>query len=276
MGCCGRGALTPRDARTAVALLVARGRDAHKVRGDVTSRPPHPAHLAGARAISRVAAAIFAIALLLFALLAFSAPEGDYLPLEHRLMAALRHDGRPIGPAWMEGAVRDLTALGSFAVVGLLVALILGYLCLRRYYRVAVLLTAACAGGAVLNEVLKNAFHRARPDAALRLIAIESLSFPSGHAMASSIFYLTIGLLVSRLAHRRLEKAYLIGTAILLTAVTGLSRVYLGVHYPTDVLAGWAAGTAWALLCFFIADALARRGALRRRPASEPASPAGD
>ncbi len=134
---------------------------------------------------------------------------------------------------------------------------------MRRFYRIAALLTVACAGGGVLNELLKNAFHRARPEAALRLVAVESLSFPSGHAMASSIFYLTIGLLLSRLAQHRREKAYIIGTAILLTVVTGLSRVYLGVHYPTDVLAGWAAGIAWALLCFLVADALARRGKLR-------------
>lgn len=217
-----------------------------------------------------MAAVIFSAALLAFAFLATSAPHGDYLPLEHRFMLALRHDGRPIGPRWAESAVRDVTALGSFTVLGLLVLLILGYLCLRRFYRVAALLAVACGGGAVLNELLKNVFHRARPEAALRLVSVESLSFPSGHAMVASIFYLTIGLLLSRLTQRRREKAYVIGMAILLTVLTGLSRVYLGVHYPTDVLAGWAAGIAWALLCFFVADALARCGALKREPELKP------
>lgn len=205
----------------------------------------------------------FVGAVLLFVSLARHAPKGTYQALELQFMQSMRHDGQPLGPHWALGAVRDLTALGSAVVVILMIVLILGYLCLRRRYRLACLLAGATAGGEILNTSLKNAFERARPDAALRLVEVTSTSFPSGHAMAASIFYLTVGLVLARAAERRREQAYFLATAILLTVLTGFSRVYLGVHYPTDVLAGWAAGTAWALLCCYFADRLARRGALQ-------------
>lgn len=213
----------------------------------------------GARLLGGVA---FAGAVLLFVALARHAPKGSYQALELQLMQALRHEGHPLGPFWAAGAVRDLTALGSAVVVILLLLLILGYLCLRRRYRLALLLAVAAAGGEILNTTLKNAFERARPDAALHLVEVASTSFPSGHAMAGSIFYLTVGLVLARAAERKREQIYFVAMALLLTGLTGFSRVYLGVHYPTDVLAGWAAGTAWALLCCFFADRLARRGAL--------------
>ena len=201
--------------------------------------------------------------ILFFVVLAKNAPKGTYVPLELQLMQAMRHEGQPIGPHWAAGAVRDLTALGSAVVLVLLTALILGYLCLVRRYRLALLIAASTAGGEILNTSLKNAFERARPDAALRLVEATSTSFPSGHAMAASIFYLTLGAVLARAAQRRREKIYFVVTALVLTALTAFSRVYLGVHYPTDVLAGWAAGTAWALLCCFVADWLARRGTLQ-------------
>ena len=179
-------------------------------------------------------------------------------------MEALRDDGKPLGPWWFADTVRDATALGSAFVLVLMTALILGYLCLLRHYRIAVLIAAATAGGGLLNSALKNTFDRARPDGALHATKVATSSFPSGHAMAASIFYLTAGALLARTAKRRREKVYLIATAIFLTLMIAFSRVYLGVHYPTDVLAGCAAGTAWAQLCWFVADWFARRGALRK------------
>ncbi len=205
-------------------------------------------------------------AVLLFVSLARHAPRGTYQALELQFMESMRRDGQPLGPFWALSAVRDLTALGSAVFVILMILLILGYLCLRRRYRLALLLALSTAGGEILNTSLKNTFERARPDAALRLVEVSSTSFPSGHAMAASIFYLTVGLVLARAAERRREQTYFLVTALLLTFLTGFSRVYLGVHYPTDVLAGWAAGTAWALLCCYIADRLARRGALRAEP----------
>ncbi len=209
-------------------------------------------------------------AVLLFVALSLHAPKGTYQALELQLMQSLRQDGHPIGPYWAASAVRDLTALGSAVVLMMLAVLILGYLCLRRFYRLALLLAVATTGGQILNATLKNTFERARPEAALRLVEVASTSFPSGHAMGASIFFLTVGLVLARMAKRKREQVYFVATALLLAGLTGLSRVYLGVHYPTDVIAGWAAGTAWALLCCFVADRLALRGKLRAEAAAVP------
>jgi undecaprenyl-diphosphatase len=215
------------------------------------------------RFVHIAAAVTFAFAVGVFLELADDAPEGDYLPVETRIMEAMRRGGEPWGPVGTAAVVRDITALGSAVVLILLTLLILGFLLMSGRMRVAALIAVATAGGQALNLTLKNAFERARPDSALHLVEVTSTSFPSGHSMASSIFYLTTGALLARMAARRREKTYFVGAALLITFMIGFSRVYLGVHYPTDVLAGWSAGTAWALLCWFVADWLGRRGKLR-------------
>ncbi|MDO8543924.1 MAG: phosphatase PAP2 family protein [Opitutaceae bacterium] len=204
----------------------------------------------------------------LFVHLAMTAPVGRYLPLEQQIMHAFRNadTGTPLGPAWLHSAIRDLTALGSAVVIILLTLLIFGYLLLTRQFAAAVLLAVATAGGQGANAGLKHIFARQRPDATMHLVEVRSLSFPSGHSMAASIFYLTTGALLTQTAKRRREKVYLISSALLVTALIGCSRVYLGVHYPTDVLAGWCAGTVWALLCWAIAEWLRRRGELAPAP----------
>ncbi len=212
-------------------------------------------------------AIVFVIAIGIFLNLVDGAREGDYLELEQRIMAALREAGQPWGPEWMAEGMRDITALGSAVVLTSLTLLILGYLWLTRRHRIALLVAAAIAGGQGLNVGLKQLVARERPEATLHLVEVRSPSFPSGHSMAASIFYLTVGALLARTASRRSEKVYLMACAILLTVAVGVSRVYLGVHYPTDVLAAWCAGTAWALACWFVADGLALRGSLRRSKA---------
>lgn len=215
------------------------------------------------RFVHVAAAATFLLATGIFLELAKAAPRGDYLPAEDRIMQAMRHGGEPWGPAGTAAVVRDITALGSAVVLVLMTLLILGFLVMSGRLRIAALVASATAGGQALNLGLKHAFARERPDVALRLIEATSTSFPSGHAMASSIFYLTMGALLARMARRRREKTYFITAALLITFLIGFSRVYLGVHYPTDVLAGWSAGTAWAMICWFVADWLSRRGKLR-------------
>lgn len=211
-------------------------------------------------------ALIFLVAVGVFFGLVDGAREGDYLEVERNIMAALREAGRPLGPEWVAEGMRDITALGSAVVLSGVTLLIVGYLWLSRRYRVAILIVAAIAGGQGLNVALKQLVARERPDATLHLVEVRSPSFPSGHSMAASIFYLTVGALLARTTAHRREKTYLMSCAILLTISVGFSRVYLGVHYPTDVLAAWCAGTAWALACWFVADGLAQRGALRRAP----------
>jgi undecaprenyl-diphosphatase len=91
-----------------------------------------------------------------------------------------------------------------------------------------------------------------------------SLSFPSGHAMTSAAVYLTLGALLMRVSSRRVTRWYCMGVAAMATILVGLSRVYLGVHYPTDVLAGWMIGLSWALLCWIVERLLERRAVLAR------------
>ena len=185
--------------------------------------------------------------------------------IDERLMRALRVPedlSRPVGPYWLAGAMRDITSLGSAPVLVIFVIAVAGALVTRRQYHAVVMLLAATVGGILLNDVLKGLFARPRPDAALHLTEVRSLSFPSGHAMESAIIYLTLAALLARLVQSRALRLYFLGVAACLTLLVGTSRVYLGVHYPSDVLAGWAAGLAWALLCWTVASYLQRRGSV--------------
>jgi undecaprenyl-diphosphatase len=182
--------------------------------------------------------------------------------VDEQLMLSMRagSPSEPRGPRVLPGAMRDLTALGSPSVLTLFVLAVAGALVVRRQYHALGLLLVATIGGILLNELLKAAFARPRPPLAFHLTEVRSMSFPSGHAMESAIIYLTLAALLARLVRPRLLRLYFIGLAFLLTFLVGVSRVYLGVHYPTDVLAGWTAGLAWALLCWTAARYLQQRG----------------
>jgi undecaprenyl-diphosphatase len=200
-----------------------------------------------------------------FVLMAGLVSDGRVQPLDERLMLGLRVDheaSRPRGPDWLPGAMRDVTALGSWPVLLIFVLAVAGALAARRQYHALGLLLAASAGGILLNDLLKGLFARPRPDLALRLTDVRSLSFPSGHAMQSAIIYLTLAAFLARFVQARALKVYFVAFAFLLSFLVGFSRVYLGVHYPSDVLAGWCAGLAWALVCWAVARRLQRRGAV--------------
>jgi len=220
-----------------------------------------------------IGAAALLAAIAIFLDLATDAPEGEYLRAERKIMQAMRDSttGLPAGPAWIADAVRDITALGSAAVLILFAVLVLGYLYLARRYRTILFMIVAIGGGEALNWALKEAFTRQRPNITPHLVQVHSLSFPSGHAMGSSIFYLTVGALLTQTVKRRREKIYIVAAAVLLTVLAGWSRVYLGVHYPTDVIGGWSVGTAWAIVCWMVARWLRQRGALRAEPAPSAA-----
>jgi undecaprenyl-diphosphatase len=157
----------------------------------------------------------------------------------------------------MTQLMRDVTALGGVAVLTLVVLFALGLLLAVRRYRTAVFVLIAVLGGSLLADVVKRAIGRDRPevlDPELKVLLPHSASFPSGHSMLSAVVYLTLALLVAgRLQGRRIHM-YLIGWSLLLTFLIGLSRMYLGMHYFTDVLGGWMAGLAWALLCRWLED----------------------
>jgi len=201
--------------------------------------------------------------LFLFAELTDLVLEGDLHESEQQWMRALRQPedaAQPIGPRWLKPVCLDLSALGGVAVLSLMTALVGGYLLLEKRVHALGFLLAAAFGGTVLNQVLKKWIGRERPDIIPHLAEVSNASFPSGHSMLSSIIYLTLGVMLARSVPSRRLKVYFIATALLLTGVIGLTRVYLGVHYPTDVLGGWAAGTAYAVFCALLAHWLERRG----------------
>jgi len=156
--------------------------------------------------------------------------------------------------------MRDLTALGSNVVLLIFTSAVAGFLAVRRQSHALALVVVSTGGGFLLAQALKLVFARPRPDLVPHLAKVYSSSFPSGHSMFSAVVYLTLGALLSQLVEERAIKIYFLAVACFLTFVVGLSRVYLGVHYPTDVLAGWAAGLAWAVLCWMAAAYLQRRG----------------
>ncbi|ENO85274.1 phosphatase PAP2 family protein [Thauera linaloolentis] len=193
---------------------------------------------------------ILASAAWIFIEVADEVADGDAVTLDHALMLALHPQADAAahgGPMWLQAAARDITALGSTTVLSLLVCVVAGFLLLLGRRRTALFVLASSISGALLTLLLKDAFARPRPDLLPHGDFVTTASFPSGHAMLSAIVYLTLGSLLARLAGARREKGYIMGAAVFFSAIVGLSRVYLGVHWPTDVLAGWAAGAAWAM-----------------------------
>lgn len=198
---------------------------------------------------------VIALALLGFAEIADAIAEGEARGFDRSLLLALRtaDPADPVGPLWFEEAVAEISALGGFGVLTLATLLVLGYLAIQRKWGGALLVLAAMLGGTALSEGLKLGFARPRPDLVAHTVDVASMSFPSGHAMLSAVAYLTLGALLARAQARAGLRAYVLGAAIVLTLIVGASRVYLGVHWPTDVLAGWCLGAAWALACWLVA-----------------------
>ena len=195
------------------------------------------------------------IAVLLFAFgfIAQEVARGRTSTFDRQIILALRSSTEPsvpIGPAWLPEAARDITSLGSILVVGIITLAVAGYLLLLRKHAVAWLISIAVASGIAMNDLLKFAFARARPDFVTHAAPVFTTSFPSGHAALSAITYLTIGALLARSQPSFTLSLYLISLAAFLTVLIGVTRIYLGVHYPTDVLGGWCIGTAWAIACW--------------------------
>ncbi len=124
-------------------------------------------------------------------------------------------------------------------------------------------MAAAELGGVLISNLLKFGFDRPRPDIE-HATRVFTASFPSGHATLSAVTFLTLGALLTRVNSGHAAKLYFLMSAVFLTIIVGLSRVYLGVHYPSDVLAGWCVGSAWAVLCWTTALWLQRRRAVER------------
>ena len=207
-------------------------------------------------------AVLVIILMLCFVFLASEMMEGDLARFDTAVLMAFRTAGNdPIGPAWLQETGRDVTALGSFAFLGFLFAATTGYLLLIGKRGLALLMVAAVLGGVVVSMALKLGFDRPRPDIP-HTARVFTASFPSGHATLSAIPFLTLGALLTRATADRHIRAYFMTLAVILTVAVGISRIYLAVHYPSDVLAGWCVGSAWAVLCWTIGLRLQQRDAV--------------
>ena len=205
-----------------------------------------------------VAAGLYA-----FAKLADAVVEGETRDFDELLLLSLRSPADPsdpLGPRWLEEMMRDFTALGGVGVLSAVTLAVVGFLAMTRRRHAAATVAVSVLGGLLLSHALKWGFARPRPDLVPHGQAVYTQSFPSGHAMMSAVAYLTLGALLARTQPRRRAKLYFLAVAGLLTALVGVSRVYLGVHWPTDVLAGWTVGAGWALLCWTAMLWLQRRG----------------
>lgn len=177
--------------------------------------------------------------------------EDRALQFDEVVLQALRPNapaGLPIGPTWVLGALQDLTSLGSTSVLTLITVMSAAFLAFRRKLDSSLFLIVAVASGTAMSMLLKGIFQRARPELGSHLLT--DYSFPSGHTLMSAVVYLTLGALLAQSDPRLHIRLFFMSVAIALTAVVGCSRVYLGVHWPTDVIAGWCIGVAWAALCW--------------------------
>lgn len=211
----------------------------------------------------RLVAALLGIGMLalLFLWLGEQISDGTTDRFDRAILLAFRTTpSDPIGSPAVEAAVMHISALGSGAVTTLIVVLSTMFFALAGRWRYALLTTACAAGTLAWMSLLKGLYSRPRPTVVTQLDPPGGLSFPSGHSMISAALYLTLGVLIARALPTRRLRVFAVLTGAFLVTIIGLSRIYLGVHYPTDVLAGWTAGAAWALVCGVAVHLLGARG----------------
>ncbi len=185
--------------------------------------------------------------------------EGETAAFDSALLLALRTaENAPIGPPVLQEVMRDFTALGGIAVLTLITGLVAVFLVLKRDSRTALFLITAVGSGILASTLAKTVIDRPRPDLVPHGSIVSTASFPSGHSLMATLVYLTLAIVIARGQSSPRVKAYVIGVAVALSLAVGASRVYLGVHWPTDVLAGWALGSGWAIGAWAVATALER------------------
>jgi undecaprenyl-diphosphatase len=197
-----------------------------------------------------------------FAELTGAVLEGETLEFDRAVMNWINTHRTP----WLDVTAIELTALGSavvLAVVGLALSVVLWHLEKRRH---VAMIWFSVTGSAVLNQALKVIFGRDRPDLFEPLVKVGSLSFPSGHAMNSMVFYTVVGFAIGHVVGPGPARRATYAFAAFLVVLVGFTRVYLGVHYPSDVLAGMAAGCSWAIVCAALTEAWGKRAAVTDTP----------
>lgn len=212
----------------------------------------------------RLFAGLTAVGLLIVAFIKIArAVSGDETRLfDEAILLALRTTpSDPIGPEAFTDAVMHLSGLGSGSVTGLIVLIATAFLAISGHRRYALLMLACSVGTLIWMSLLKGWFERDRPSVVTHIDPPGGHSFPSGHSMISAALYLTLAVLIARTLEKRRQRVFVVVIGVCLTAMIGVSRLYLGVHYPTDVLAGWSFGAMWALTCGLLVSWLGKRGA---------------
>ena len=207
-----------------------------------------------------LAGLLLLLAAIAFVLLGSEVGEGETRGIDLRLLHAAQ-SARAAAP-WLAGMMRDLSGLGSTAVLTLFSTAAVAHVAMFSSRGRALLVAAAVGGGAVAVAVLKAGYARHRPDVALAQFEVPGWGFPSGHATMSAVVFLTLAVLVAGTRPRHRERVFIVAVAAVLAALVGVSRVVLGVHYATDVVAGWVFGVAWASAWWLI-DHAATRSARR-------------
>ncbi|WP_011581534.1 MULTISPECIES: phosphatase PAP2 family protein [Chelativorans] len=202
---------------------------------------------------------IMGLGLYAFLSLADEMAEGEIRAWDERLFLAFRNPAdpaNPLGPPWLEEAALEVTALGGYTLIILTVAAVVGLLLVTRRHGPALYTILSVGTGSLASFLSKQFYDRARPDLVPQLDIVHTASFPSGHAMVTTVAYLTLAALVIRFVHDLRVRIYVAGVAVFVSLIVGVSRVYLGVHWPSDVAAGWALGVAWASLVWLLVAVL--------------------
>ncbi|WP_395945321.1 phosphatase PAP2 family protein [Brevundimonas sp.] len=220
---------------------------------------------------------IAAVGVMSFIEIADDMTEADGQALDHQILALMRpyadDPGRPWGPWWLKEAAADITSLGGISVLGLFALIVILFLLSQRKWLSSLLLALGLAGGVALSEGLKAVFERERPPATMQAVETINASFPSGHALLSTVFYLSVAVMLTRAFPRKRFKAFVLAVGMTMALLVGLTRIYLGAHWASDVFAGWAVGAAWAMVLWLIAYGVARLQSRRRAPLQDAPSP---
>ncbi|WAC59890.1 phosphatase PAP2 family protein [Brevundimonas sp. SL130] len=220
---------------------------------------------------------VTAISVTSFIEIADAMTEADGQAFDHQVLALLRpyadDPGRPWGPGWLKEAAADITSLGGIAVLGLFALIVIVFLLSQRKWLSSLLLALGLAGGVMLSEGLKAVFERERPPQLMQAVETTNASFPSGHALLATVFYLSVAVMLTRAFPRPGFKIFVLGVGMVMALLVGLTRIYLGAHWATDVFAGWAAGSAWAMALWLAAYGIARWQKRRRAPLQDEPSP---
>lgn len=211
---------------------------------------------------------VLAAGVLAFVYIGHEMGEGELRQFDSAILLSLRDPSdlaRLAGPWWLEEAMFEITALGGYTLILVLTLAVVGFLVVAGHHGPALFVSLSILTGWLASQGLKSFYARERPDIVPQLDIVHTASFPSGHAMMTTLVYLTLATVVARLTDRTSLRVYVIAAALLISFVVGLSRIYLGVHWPSDVAAGWALGAAWAALSWLVVTALRRRrDALKR------------